>query len=185
MKDFLEKLSAECCTDFEFRNTIDLAPAIFNNKDALDANGLYFTRFHRIPNCIHLSDIDCQKANEWLSQNHQDNIKDCCFTKRNRMRPGVISGRCGKGDKIHFDDVYYFLFDDLLVYLNHNDSDAKILYRKTDNNLVDSVVNEIKKFKKRKTYTRKKPEIELLLSGSSVLSTTSMVVSKPNTKPLS
>jgi hypothetical protein len=178
MKDFLEKLSAECCADMEFRNKMDVSQ-IFGGSDALDAKNLFISRFYRIPNWVQLDDIDCHKANEWFVQNYKDKITDCCFTKRNRMRPGVIGGRCGKSDKIHFDDVYHFLFDDLLVYLNHNQSEAKILYRKTDSALVDKLVDEIRKFKKRKQYTRKKPEIELLTQGSSGLSTISMKISKP------
>jgi hypothetical protein len=95
------------------------------------------------------------------------------------MRYSVIAGRQGKSNGIYFDDVYYFMFEDMLVYLNHNQSETKILYRKTDNALVDEVVDKIKKFKKRKRPGRKKPEIELLVSGKSGLSTITMKISKP------
>jgi DNA polymerase III delta prime subunit len=171
MKDFLEKLSAERCTNYEVRNTMDVVQ-VFDDRDAINAKTLYFSRYFRIPNWIQLDGIDCKKANEWLVQHYRDNIADCCWVKRNGKQHKIVN-------EIYLDDVYYFLFDDLLVYLNHNQSEVKLLFRKTDNALVDMIVDKIKKFKKRKSYTRKKPEIELLVSGPSGLSTVSMVISKP------
>jgi len=167
MKEFLEKLSAERCTDLKVHNTMDMG-CVFTGDDSMDAKQLYITYFCRIPNWIELEAIDCKKAGEWLVQNHKDRIADCCYIKRYKKHKGI-----------YFDDVYYFLFDDLLVYLNENQSEAQFLYRKTDIALVDKVVDEIRKFKKRK-YTRKKPEIELLVTSTySGLSTVSMEISKP------
>ena len=165
MKDFLEKLSAERCTDWNVRGTIDMSK-VFSGRDKLDANTLFFTRFNRIPNRVQLKVIDCKRAGKWLVQNHRDSIIDCCYVKRYKNRRGL-----------YLDDVYYFLFDDLLVYLNDDDFEVNILYRKTDNSLVDKIVNEIRKFKARKP--RKKPQIEVLINDSCGLSTTSMTVSKP------
>jgi len=64
-----------------------------------------------------------------------------------------------------------------LVYFNKNRSEAKFLYRKTDNALVEKMVQEVKKFKKRKV--REKPEITLLVTTHYGLSTKSMNISKP------
>ena len=100
-----------------------------------------------------------------VTKNYKDRITECCYIKRYQKRKGIF-----------FDDVYYFLFDDLLVYLNENEPGATFLYRKTNSALVDKVVNEIKKFKKR---SRNKPEIELLVSGYDGLSTRSMAISRP------
>jgi len=176
MKDFLEKLSAERCSDYKFSNRIDVAHVFDGNS--LDANNLYFTRFYRIPNRIRLVKIDCMKANEWLVQNYRDELTDCCFSKLN-VKPQNSIRYPGKGDDIHIWDIFYFMYDDMLMYLDNHESEVKIFYRKTDIALVDKIVNEIKKFRTRKTYTRKKPEIELLYSDSSGFSTTSMVISKP------
>jgi len=166
MNDYLVKLSAEHCTDFGISNSVDLAH-IFDGE-ALDAKGLYVSRFSRIPNWIQLNGIDCKKANKWFVQNYQDKIIDCNYVKRYEKRKGI-----------YFDDIYYFLFDDLLVYLNHNGSEIKILYRKTDSVLVDSIVNEIGKFKEKERKRRQKFEIALLVSTSFGLSTQSMEISKP------
>jgi hypothetical protein len=138
---------------------------IFSDCDNLDANNLYITRFSMIPNWIRIDDIDCKKAGEWLIRQYKEIITDCFYIKR-----------CEKRKGIYFDDVYYFLYDDLLVYLSENDSEAKFLYRKTDNALVDNIVDEIRKFKKRRS--RSKPEIELLVNSGG-LSTRTMEISRP------
>ena len=166
MNEYLVKLSAERCVDMEVSNRIEVTHVF--SDGALDANNLYLTRFGRIPNWIQLSDIDGKKAGEWLVQNYQDSIVDCCYVKRYDKRNGI-----------YFDDVYCFLFDDLLVYINHYGSEVKFLYRKTDSALVDTMANEIGKFRRRKKYTRRRPEIEVLISGSSGLSTQTMTISKP------
>ena len=184
MKDYFEKMSAERCTDWEFVNTMDVAN-VFTDNDALDAGNLFVSRFRRIPNWFQLASINCEKANEWLIQNYQDSIADCFYTKRNhnhnkiRKHKESISVPFNCPNNTYLDDVYYFLFDDLLVYLNHNQSEAKFLYRKTDNALVDRIVSEISKFKK-KERSRKKPEIQLLVTTPhGGLSTTIMNISKP------
>jgi hypothetical protein len=165
MNEYLEKLSAERCTELEIHNTIDVAE-VFSREDALNAKTLYLTRFGRIPNWIHLDDIDCKKAHDWFLKSYQDKIVDCSYTKRRAKRK-----------EIFFDDVYYFLFDDLLIYLNENQSEVKFLYRKTDTALVNTIVDKVSKFKEKKI--REKPEIKLLVSSQYGLSTKSMEISKP------
>ena len=165
MEEFIEKLSAECCSDVEVQNAWNVAN-IFTNGDALSEKSLFFTRFCRIPNWVSLCEIDVKKANKWFVQNYQDKIVDCCYVKRYQRRKGV-----------YLDDVYYFLYDDLLVYLNENESEAKFLYRKTDSVLVDKIVNEVKKFKERQS--RRKPQIELLVTTQRGLSTQSMEIVRP------
>ena len=166
MKDFLEKLSAERCTDLKVRNTMDVS-CIFDDTDAIDARKLYINHFCRIPNWIQLEEINCKRAGEWLEQNHKDSLMDCFFIKRARKYKGI-----------YFDDVYYLLCDDLLVYLNENQSEARLYYRKTNSAFVNDMANQIKKFKK-KVYTRKKPEIKLLIKGHYGLETYKMDVSRP------
>ena len=164
MKEQFEKLSAERCTDLEFRNTMDVA-SIFEGEtvDDPNVNNLYLTRFGRIPNRFRMDDIDCKKANKWLMQHYQDNVTDCCYTNRYEERK-----------ELYFDDIYYFLFDDLLVYLERWGR-VTFLYRKTDNTLVNKLVTEIKKFKKRSH----KPEIDLLVTNSHGLSTRTMKIMRP------
>jgi hypothetical protein len=186
MNDFFERLSAERCTDMDFSNSVNVANTIFSNNDALDTKKLYMIRFCRIPNWVRFLNIDCLKANEWFVQNYQDKVDDCCFVKRNDMSAGFlnrhnslrgIDKNLGKSDEIFLDDIYYFLFDDLLVYFNHNCSYAIVLYRKTDAALVDKIVKEISTFK---NDIEKRPRINLLITGSrGNLSTITMEISRP------
>jgi len=166
MKDFLEKLSAERYTDLHLKNTMNVA-SIFDEY-GLDADYLYLLHFDRVPNILILKlDIDSKKAGEWFVQNYGDKITDSSYVKRYQKTMGM-----------YFDEVYYFLFDDLLVNIvNH--SLVKFLYRKTDSAIVEKMAEEISRFEQKKYYVRRKPEIELLVPDSSGLSTTSMVVTKP------
>ena len=166
MNDYLMKLSAQRCTDSEIRNTFDMSRIFYDNSYTYNEKNLYMSRFGRIPNSIFLHDIDCKKANDWLEQNYGDAITDCCYAKRYDERKGL-----------YFDSVYYFLFDDMLVNLKHIVFDVEFLFQKTDHVLVEGIVNEIRKFPKRKI--RQKPEIELLVTTTYGLSTQSMKISKP------
>lgn len=161
MKDYLKNLSAERCLNLKINmNTSEL----FNDYDSINPKQLFITYFGRIPNCIQLHNININKAEEWFSQNYKDNIIDCSY---------VVHGR----NKLYLYDVYYVLFDDLLLYLNLDDSEATFLYRKTSYTLVQTIVNEMQKFKKRKI--RRKPEIELLIAGSHGLTTKAMNIVSP------
>ena len=179
MNDFLDKLSAKRCIDLEFTNMVNMPQSIFDDRDAIDAKQLYITRFRKIPNWVQLSKIDCSKANEWLVHNYQDKITDCCFIKRNEMSRrlrGRTRETLGEGVEIFLDDVYYFMFDDLLVYLNHNSWESNIFYRKTDSALVNRIVKEIAGFKKERNH---QPKIKLLVTTGNKLSTTTMEISRP------
>ena len=166
MKDFLEKLSAERCRDLEVRNTMDLSMIFEDGGDNVDARRLYINYFCRIPNLILIKDIDCKRAVKWLEQSHKDSITDCFF---------IESVQNNK--ESYFEDVYYFLFDDLLIHLNEHNT-ARLYYRKTDGALVHEMVSRIKKFKKNE-FTRRKPEVKLLVKSYGGLETRKMDVLRP------
>ena len=163
----MEKLSTILCEDLEYKNTRDLA-GVFRSRYDLNRKKLYILRFNRIPNQVALDDISFEKANKWFMQNYRDKIKDCFYGKCYRKRKGIV-----------FDEAYYFLLDDLMIYLDDSRDEARFLYRKTDAALVNEIVGEISKFKIRKR-TRKKPEIELLVNTrSGGLGTKTMRVDSP------
>ena len=165
MNEYIEKISAESYSDLKFQQTWSVAN-IFDRSDALDDKNLFISRFHRVPNWIQLEDVDAKKANEWLQENYRDDIVDCSYIKRHKKRKGLYT-----------DDTYYFLFDDLLVYINVQQSEAKLLYRKTDSAKVEEIANELIKFKAR--GERKKPEIEILYNSRHGLSTQTMEITRP------
>jgi hypothetical protein len=167
MKEYFEKLSADRYPDFGISNTMNVEN-IFDKYDwDPDIKKLYITRFRRIPNQIEIVRIDCKKAHEWFTKNYQDKIVDCYFSK----------SYYGKRREKVSEKVCYFLFDDLLISLNNylENYNITILYQKTDNALVDTLVNEIKKFKSKKD----KNYIQLLVTNSDGLYTQFMEISKP------
>ncbi|MDR0873618.1 MAG: ATP-binding protein [Prevotellaceae bacterium] len=161
----IAKISAESCRQMNVQHVASLHN-IIGNCDTLDEKHLYLSYFGRVPNWIDLDGINGKKANEWLSQTYKNEITDCSYVKRYEKRKGL-----------YFDDVYYFLFDDLLVYITTNDDKAKLLFKKTDIAIVEKIANEIRKFKPIKSRTR--PEIKLLINTHSGLDTKEMDISKP------
>jgi len=155
-----EKLSAERCQDMK----VNITSVFEGGYDSdINVNNLYLTRFGRVPNRFRMVNMDCQKVNEFILQNYQNNITDCCYDGYSRINK-------------EFGDVCYFLFDDLLVYTK---SYGKVifLYRKTDGVLVEKLANELKKFKRKRRSDN--PRIELLVTGDGGLDTKIMNISKP------
>jgi len=110
----------------------------------------------------------CRKANKWFLEKFKAEIKNCYY------------------DKIHFkpnksaelDDIFYFLYEDLIVDFDTNSSIVRFLFRKTDIEKINIIISGIKKFKKRER-TRQKPEISLLVNGRMGITTKTMEIAKP------
>jgi len=128
---------------------------------------LFVAHFNSIPNFIHEVDIDCKKATNWFAENYKSEIKDFYYDKRyfNRSK------------KAEIDDIFYFLYDDLIVDFDTNCSTVRFLYRKTELSKVEEIVNAIHKFKKRKQ--KQKPEISLLVNSMNGIETKSLQITKP------
>src|SRR5690606_12132735 len=128
---------------------------------------LFVAHFNSIPNFIHEVDIDCKKANNWFAENYKSEIKDFYYDKRyfNRSK------------KAEIDDIFYFLYDDLIVDFDTNCSTVRFLYRKTELSKVEDIINSIHKFKKRKQ--KQKPEISLLVNSMTGIETKSLQITKP------
>jgi len=128
---------------------------------------LYIAHFNTIPNFSHEIDIDCKRANSWFLENYKAEIKDNYYNKR----------YFNNSKKAEFDDIFYFLYDDLLVNFDTNSSIVRFLYRTTGLAKIEQVINAIKKFKKKKQKT--KPEISLLVNSTLGIDTKSLQISKP------
>lgn len=113
---------------------------------------LFLAHFNSIPNFINEIKIDCKKANIWFAGTFKTEIKDLNFLKRyfNRSK------------KAEYDDIFYILYDDLIVNFDTNNSIVRFLFRKTEIIKVEAIIEQIKKFRQRKA--KRKPEISLLVN---------------------
>ena len=145
----LGKVFAE--RNFSYINELNLFAALFNN----------------IPNCISEIKINCKKANNWFSKTYKSEIKDSCFSKR------YFNG----SKTAELDDIFYVLYDDLLVDFDSNSSTVRFLFRKTSIAKVEGLINEIKKFKERKE--KRKPEISFLVTTNKGIDTKTLEILRP------
>ena len=125
----------------------------------------YTNYFHYVPNIINENEIYCKKAIQWF--NNEYLIKDCYYNKRYLNSTKVPE----------FDDVYFILDSDLLVYFDINLCKLKILFRKTDNEIVERLISGLSKFKIR--CRKRSPRISLLISTNSGIDTKSLKITKP------
>lgn len=141
------------------------------SREYINENNLFVMRFNEIPNSIQEVRIDCKKANKWFFDTFKSEIKDMHYNKRyfNRSK------------QAEYDDVFYFIYDDLLVDFDINSSVVRFLFRKTDIILVEDLICRIKKFKDKRG--RNKPKISLLVSSPITgLDVKPMEITKPNFK---
>ena len=127
---------------------------------------LYAAYFNSIPNIIYEIDIDCRKANQWFGKSYKNEIKDWHFDKR----------YLAKSKRPEYDDVFYILFEDLIVNFDTNQSQVRFLFRKTEMSKIDKIISEITRFKNKSKFT---PSISLLVSSNFGIETKSMTVTKP------
>ena len=131
---------------------------------------LFVSCFNAIPNMIEESDINCRKANSWFVENYEQDITNMHFIKR--YLPG--------SKKPEYDDIFYFLYDDLIVNFDTNCSEVRFLFRKTNIEKVETLIAKFQKYKRRQS--RETPEISLLVEGSSGIYTKTLDINKPKLK---
>jgi len=126
---------------------------------------LFIAHFNAIPNFIHEINIDCKKANAWFLKKHASEITNCYYDKR----------YFNNSKKAEFDDIFYFLYDDLIVDFDTNNSIVRFLFRKTDVSKVEKIIRSIHRFGKGKV----KPEIILIVNSITGISKKSLQITKP------
>ena len=145
-------------------------PEILRSGVNLCARSLFMARFNEIPDTSHEKDIDCKKAVEWFSENHQAEIWDTHFSMRYLNE---------NQKKAELDDVFYFLYEDLIVNFDTAESTVRFLFRKTPYAVVDRIAQQIKKMRERKHL---KPEISIIVRGRIGLDVQSLDLKKTNLK---
>ena len=128
---------------------------------------LFIAHFNSIPNLISEINIDCKKANKRFFESHKSEIKHHYFIKK-----------CYQGKKkSELDDIFYILFDDLIVDFDTNCSQVRFLFHKTETTKIEKLISEVTKFKERQG--RKKPLISLLINTPQGIATKFLGISKP------
>ena len=143
--------------------------AVFTRRDGeyLNELTLFVAHFNSIPNYINESRIDCKRASKWFAEHYKSVITDLYYTKR----------YYNNSKSTKYDDIFNFLYDDLIVNFDTNNSKVRFLFRKTDLSIVEQVIAGIKKFRERRT--KKIPEITLLVNNAIGIDTRSLKISKP------
>jgi hypothetical protein len=161
-------LNAEAIEQERASSNFPLTELFSERKNSyLNEFTLFLAYFNTIPNCIYENSIDCKKANKWFSETYKEEIKEFHFTKR------YFDGN----KNAELDDIFYIIYDDLLVNFDTNCSHVRFLFRKTDIGKVESVINGMKKFKEGEA--RRKPEISLLVNTKIGMGTKSLEITKP------
>lgn len=133
----------------------------------LNELNLFLAHFNSIPNLISEENIDCKKASQWFLEKYKVEIKYSYFTKR-----------CYNGSrKAELDDIFYFIYEDLIVDFDTNSSTVRFLFSRTNISKIDLLISEIKKFTHRKN--KGKPIISLLVNTATGMDTKFMEISKP------
>ena len=145
---------------------------VFAEKNSAYLNGfnLFVAHFNAIPNFIHEIKIDCKKANKWFLDTYQSEIKDLYYDKRYYNR----------NKKAELDDIFYIVFEDLIIDFDTNNSLVRFYFRNTDIKIVDEIVNGIHKFKEKNKY--RNPHIFILEQTMKGIGYSSIRISKPKLK---
>jgi len=160
-----------------FYDEPELAPnsnlsGVFHGSERhyINPKTFFAVRFGYIPNCIKLTHVNCEKAEEWLKGNYGIEITDKIFVKI------VKAGK--KKDSLY--ETYYQLLADLLIVFNYQDRDVKLYFKNTDEKMVEQIAKELNQIRDKRRVSA--PEISLLVSTSYGLDTKELKITKPQLK---
>ena len=137
-----------------------------NNASEISHTKLFVAHFNKIPNYFVEIDINCKKAHNWFTENYKKEIVDVYYNKR----------YFHKNKNAEYEDVFYFLFEDLIVYFDMQQLTVRLLFKQTDILKVNRIVEGIKKFKTRINF---KPKISLLVNSRNGLDLEDLTITKP------
>ena len=129
---------------------------------------LYLAHFNTIPNFVNRVFIDCHKAMQWFIETYKSEIKDCHYDK--------VYFKSRK--KVDIDDIFFFLYEDLMVDFDTANGRVRCLFRNTDTVKIEEILAGVEKFKTRKRKFNK-PEVSLLVHSKHGLSSKSMEITRP------
>ncbi|MBX9735232.1 MAG: ATP-binding protein [Chitinophagaceae bacterium] len=153
LDDLFNKMSIDYAKYRQVSSNEEIVLDLFSNKKAFYLNELllYSYYYRSIPNYVIETGINCMEAVLLFLITYQKEIYDCYYAKCNYdafLKPEVA-------------DIFYFLFEDLIVYFQMESGIVKFLYRQTKVELVNEIIALIQTQKKQKVPD--KPEISLLI----------------------
>jgi hypothetical protein len=140
---------------------------MLKEQEYINDLSLYTALYHEIPNVIPYKYIQCTNFQNWLITNYGNQIKDVHY-KKIYLRT--------KKDAV-LDDVFFFLFEDLMIYLDTNCNIVRFLFRKTDITKVNELIEGMKKFKQRESLGNS--HINLLVRTATGMGTKFLKITKP------
>lgn len=142
---------------------------VFSSREnkSLNEFALFIAHFNYIPNYIFEKGIDCKSAIEWFSSFFRDQIREEYFCKYH----------LGSNTNSDQDYRFYFIYDDLLVNFDSNNSSVRFLFKKTPDAMVDELVEKIQKFKE---IPEVRPEICLLVNTRHGIDVEVIEIAEPN-----
>ena len=138
----------------------------FRRGSYLNEFYLYLTKYQKIPNCIEEESIKVKLANEWFKETFKDQIQDFNFNKRYDIQK----------KKSIIEDVYYFLWDDLIANFDFSNRAVRLLFKDTPEDKINALFKEILQFRKKR---KSASYIYLLLQSVDGIETRSMKLLKP------
>lgn len=132
---------------------ISLAHVFWGSEKDFSGEYLFIAHFISVPNVIYEENINCRKAIDGFYEENRLEIYDHYF----KMRPLKPESQS------ELDDIYFFLYDDLLIHFDTNNSLVKFFFRKTDVCKVNTIIQSLEKFKTQKKG-RSKSEMFLLIT---------------------
>ena len=156
--------------DSLFSNTASkaaLSDILHERSNNINEFNLYLAHFNYIPNATHEINIDCKRAHAWFLGEFEKEIKNSYFIKR----------YFNQSKSAQYDDIFYFIDEDLIVDFDTQQSIVRFLFRKTGLDRVETISKSIRKFKKRKQQSR--PELQILVRTMNGIETKDLEITRP------
>jgi hypothetical protein len=146
---------------------------VFNDRNGTYLNELtlFMAHFDAIPNSIVEINISCKKAINCFIEAYKSEIRDFYFDK-------IYLGK--RNRDAEYDNLFYFLYEDLLVKFDTCGSEVIFLFRKTEIEKVENVISDIRRFRKRSE--KENPRIAVLVRTIHGIETKSLKISRPKLK---
>lgn len=140
---------------------------VFMRRDGyLNEYGLFLAYFNCIPNCVDEHYINCNEASTRFFNNYQSEIKHYHYSKR------FYGGK----KFAQLDDIFFILYEDLIVFFDTNSSLVRFLFCNTNIQKVEKIIAEIKQSKNRRKGEA--PEIKILINSDSGIETMAMKINR-------